>query len=231
MNEKHYLGDAVYYQNDGFGITLTTENGCSISGIVFDSDSNKPLSGVWVDLYRDFSNRRPQPLKRGVATTGPNGEFSINCSSIEESQFPLVLALRHQDWVSTHIKRIIESSGKWDGINIPIAMSEVDLKPLRELRVSFSTETIGSDLFLTGHIENRSDRSFPCVTLRFGTTPRFGTQETSGIGNVDVEVRNLGPREERPYRKKLSRRHLLAFQAGVPLMRSKGRYSWPVVRH
>lgn len=27
MSEKHYLGDSVYYKNDGFGIELTTENG------------------------------------------------------------------------------------------------------------------------------------------------------------------------------------------------------------
>ena len=30
---------------------------CSISGFFFDSDSNKPLSAVWVDLYRDLQSQ------------------------------------------------------------------------------------------------------------------------------------------------------------------------------
>ena len=32
---KQYLGDGVYVENDGFGITLTTENGVRTSNTVF----------------------------------------------------------------------------------------------------------------------------------------------------------------------------------------------------
>src|SRR6058998_3569485 len=41
---------------------------CSISGLVFDSDSNKPLSGIWVDVYRDLASvqQRPARLSAGV---------------------------------------------------------------------------------------------------------------------------------------------------------------------
>lgn len=46
---------------------------CTLSGLVFDSDSNKPLPSIQVDLYRDQSGiqQRPKMLKEGVATTGP----------------------------------------------------------------------------------------------------------------------------------------------------------------
>lgn len=186
------------------------EIACSISGLVFDSDSNRPLSGVWVDLYRDLSSiqQRPKRLKAGVATTGPDGRFSINCSWVKESQYPLLLAVRHQDWVATRITGPkIERSGEWDGIRIPIPMNEIDLKPLRELSVSFSSRKIGSDRFLMGEVENKSGRSFPCVRVRFNMSTSYQDQMQGepkrDLGFVDVEVRNLRPHEKRPYRKKL----------------------------
>lgn len=183
---------------------------CSISGLVFDRDSNLPLSGVWIDLYRDLSSiqQRPHKLKAGVATTGPDGKFSINCSWVKESQYPLLLAVRHQDWVATRITGPkIEHSGEWDGIRIPIPMSEIDLKPLKELSVSFSSRKIGSDRFLMGAVENKSGRSFPCVRVRFNMSTSHQDQMEGEpkrhLGFVDVDVRNLKPHEKRSYRKKL----------------------------
>lgn len=186
------------------------ETACSLAGRVFDSDSNKPLSGVWVDLYRDLSSiqQRPQRLEAGVATTGPGGEFFINCSSVKESYFPLLLAVRHRDWVDTKITGPkIERSDEWSGINIPVSMSEIDMKALREISVSFTTRRIDTEQFLVGHIENKSERSFPCIRARFSMTTSYQDQlqgePKRQLGFLDVELRNIGPREKMPYQKKL----------------------------
>ena len=183
---------------------------CSISGLLFDSDKNKPLSGASIDLYRDLRSiqQRPKKLKAGVATTGPDGKFSINCSWVEESQYPLLIAVRHRDWRATRITGpSIERSGEWDGIRIPIPMSEIEPKSLREVEVSFSSRKLNSDRFLMGEIENKSGRSFPCVRVRFNTMTSYQDQvegeQKRHLGFVDVEVLNLKPHEKRSYQKKL----------------------------
>ena len=39
VSDKHYLGDAVYYTYDGFGVMLTTEDGLhTISSIYLEPD-------------------------------------------------------------------------------------------------------------------------------------------------------------------------------------------------
>ena len=181
---------------------------CVLAGRVFDSDSNKPLSGVWVDLHRDLSSiqQRPQRLKAGVASTGPDGKFSINCSWVKESNFPLLLAVRHRDWIATRITGPkIERSGEWNGINIPIPMSEIDMKALKEISVSFSSRKIDTDRYLIGHIENKSKRSFPCIRARFNMTTSYQDQlqgePKRQLGFLDVEIRNIGPHEKTPYKK------------------------------
>ena len=183
---------------------------CSISGIVFDSDSNKPLSAVWVDLYRDLTSihQRPARLIATIATTGPDGKFSFNCGDIKESEYPLKLAVRHEDWLATRITGpTIKHSGEWSGINIPIPMSDVDLVPLRELRVTFSGKQVGTDWFLTGDIENRSERSFPCIRLTYqmltSYQDRSPGEPVADLGPVNVEIRNLGPHDKRSYQSKL----------------------------
>lgn len=35
MKPKEYLGDAVYVQNDGFGVILTTENGIRVTNEIY----------------------------------------------------------------------------------------------------------------------------------------------------------------------------------------------------
>src|SRR5712691_8267570 len=76
--------------------TQTSQEGsCLLAGVVFDGGSNKRLSGVWIDLYRDQSSigQRPAILKRSVATTGPDGRFSFDCSWVDKSQFPILLGV------------------------------------------------------------------------------------------------------------------------------------------
>jgi len=35
MSEKVYLGDAVYYEHDGYAVLLTTENGVAVTNRVY----------------------------------------------------------------------------------------------------------------------------------------------------------------------------------------------------
>jgi hypothetical protein len=183
---------------------------CLISGLIFDSDSNQPLSGVWVSVFRDLSDiqQRPQELKADIATTGPDGKFSFDCNWVDESQFPLLLAVRHADWVETQITGPrIERAGDWEGINIPIQVSEIEMQPLRELLVSFSSKKVGSNWFVVGDVENKSERSFPCIKLRFSISTSYqdrlqGTPSLD-LGLLDVELRDLRPHEKRPYEKQL----------------------------
>ena len=191
-------------------------NMCSVSGLVFDSDSNKTLSNIQVDLYQDLRGvrQRPKKLKAGVATTGPNGKFTINCNWVEESQFPLLIALRHRDWVGTRITSTkIETSKIWEGINVPISMNGVNLKPqskLKEISVSFSSKKIGSDWVLSGKIVNKSEGSFSCIRARFKMSTSYQDKQLGepdrNLGFLDVEVQNLKPNETRLYRKKLPKR-------------------------
>ncbi|MBL4662397.1 MAG: toll/interleukin-1 receptor domain-containing protein [Flavobacteriaceae bacterium] len=189
---------------------------CSISGLVFDSDTNQPLSAIWVDLYRDMrsSKQRPLRLKVNVATTGPNGKFTIDCSWVEESQFPLIIALRHKNWVATRITgaRIEDNSGA-NSINIPISISSIGMKPLPDIGVSYSSKQINSDWFLIGVIENKSERTYPCIGARFRLSTSFQDKQKGepdeDLGFFDVEVQNLEPSEKRAYKRKLPK------QAGI----------------
>jgi hypothetical protein len=186
---------------------------CSISGLVFDSETNQPLSALWVALYRDMhkSKERPLRLKANVATTGPDGKFTIDCSWVDDSHFPLLIALRHRDWVGTRITsaRIDDHTGAIN-INIPIAMSGVDLKPLLDIVVSFSSKQKNTDWFLIGTIENRSEQTYPCIRARFKMSTSFqdkqkGVPDTN-LGFLDVDVQNLKPGEKRAYEKKMPKR-------------------------
>ena len=183
-----------------------------IAGLVFDSDSNSPLSAVILDIYRDMSGaqQRPQRLETNVASTGPVGEFSFSCEEIEQSNYPLLLAVRHRDWLATRITGPkIERPGNWNSIKIPIPMRDIDFKPLIEIGVTFSSKQIGDEEFIVGEIENDSDRSFSCIKLEFGlSTPyheRIQGEPARSLGVLEVEVRDLEPQETRPFQAKLPR--------------------------
>jgi len=182
-----------------------------ISGLVYDSDSNKPLSGILIDIYTDRTDQRPTRLKAGVATTGPDGKFTIDCSWVEDTQFPLRLALRHKNWMATHITGVsIENSNGIKGINIPIQMNRIDMKTLMDIEVSFSSEQIDSNWFLVGKVENRSERSYPCIRARFNMGTSFQDKQNGqpdlDLGFLDIEMQNIEPGEKRAYKKKLPKR-------------------------
>lgn len=126
----------------------------------------------------------------------------------------MLFALRHQDWVATRITGPkIERSKAWDGINIPISMGGVDLKPkktLKEISVSFSSKKIDSDWILSGRIENKSERSFSCIRVRFNMTTSYQDkiqgEPDRHLGFLDVEVQNLKPNEKRLYQKIMPKR-------------------------
>jgi hypothetical protein len=82
-------------------------------------------------------------------------------------------------------------------------MSTVDLKPLREIGVSFGGKHVGSDWFLYGDVENKSSESFPCIRAKFRMTATNDEGEAGqDLGEFVVEVRKLGPNEKRPYEQK-----------------------------
>jgi hypothetical protein len=198
-------------QTPGVNTRPATETAqCSISGLIFDSDSNTPLSGVLVDVFRDLSaiHQRPERLKAGLATTGPDGTFSFDCSWVEEFQFPIVLAVHHADWVETRITAPkIDRSGHWDGIKIAIPMSEIEMKSLSDVLVSFSSQKNGSDWFVVGEVENISDESMPCVKLSFSMSTSYQDQlqgePIRDLGILEIEIRDLRPHENRAYEKQL----------------------------
>jgi len=189
---------------------------CTLSGLVFDRDTNRQLSGVYVDLYSDLSEiqQRPKRLKAGVATTGPTGKFTINCDWVEDSQFPLLLAIRHRDWTGTKITGPkIPRSNKWDGINIPVSLSATDLKSNNKLNgvsASFSSKQIGSEWVLLGKIVNTSTLSFPCVRARFSMSTSYQDklqgEPARHLGFLDVDVKNIKPNEKRQYQKEMPKR-------------------------
>ena len=91
----------------------------------------------------------------------------------------------------------VERAGKWESINFPIAMSNVGLVPLREIGVSFGAKhgDDGGDR-VAGDIENKSERVFACIRVTFQLT-----RESMPAGTLDFDVKDLQPRETRPYEK------------------------------
>jgi hypothetical protein len=76
-------------------------------------------------------------------------------------------------------------------------MKGISLKLLMELLVSYSMRKDGSDSFVVGGVENISERSFPCVKLRFSLqAPNDVPRRNLGI--LDVEVRNYEKKLPQP---------------------------------
>ncbi len=73
---------------------------CHVAGRVYDRDTNQPLAGIEVHYIR--ITRDPNEWIHGVrsrlATTGPDGRFSADCSSVEAENFPLHLVLVGRNW-------------------------------------------------------------------------------------------------------------------------------------
>ena len=136
---------------------------CSISGLVFDSDSNEPLAGVRIALYRHIEHGRPRQIDRNAATTGLDGTFTVARQDIERSEFPLIIALWNPNWVATRItNERIEYGEERIDVNIPIAMSEVEIKhpAQQDLSVRFTVRREDQNRYVTGTVKNKTNSSF-----------------------------------------------------------------------
>lgn len=184
---------------------------CVIAGVVFDPSNNQPISAASVGLHRDLSEirQRPTQLRRGLAITGPDGRFSFDCEWVEESQFPVLLALERQDWLGIHITGPgLPRGGRWEGLNIPLRLRDVELVPLHHIGVSFTSRQRGDEWWISGEFVNNSEQSYPCIRANFRMTePYDPTRVGKGadLGLFRVEVRDLRPHERRNYEKQLPR--------------------------
>lgn len=73
---------------------------CNVAGAVFNQLDNRPIAGIEVHYFR--FTRDPNEWIRGqrsrLATTGPDGRFSGDCSGVEPENFPLRLELTGPGW-------------------------------------------------------------------------------------------------------------------------------------
>lgn len=185
-----------------------TEPTCVLSGRVVHRDAGRPLAGVGMDLYRSLRNQRPQRLRSNVTTTGRAGDFTIDCSSIAESSFPLMFGLHRDDWNATHLTGPeVERKGSRDGLVLRVRTGPAPPMPGELVRFSFGSRQEGSTWFVTGRVENVSGRHLACVRLRFRMSTSFQDRQRGvperDLGILEVEVRNLAEGEKRAYRKAL----------------------------
>jgi hypothetical protein len=81
-------------------------------------------------------------------------------------------------------------------------MIHMDLKPFREVSVSYSSRQDGANWFVVGEVWNTSDQPIPCVSANF----LMSTADQPNLGILAVEIKNLAPHEKRSYEKQLPRR-------------------------
>lgn len=98
----------------------------TISGQVFEEALNRPLSDVIVDIY---STERTLSSRTAYSdTTGSDGQFSIDCSRIKNSQYPLHLGIRHSYWEGVRFAEfIVDRPGVWKNIKIPATKEIIDI--------------------------------------------------------------------------------------------------------
>jgi hypothetical protein len=75
---------------------------CHVGGAVYDRDTNQPLTGIEVHYVRftQDPNEWIHGVRSRLATTGPDGRFSADCSTVEAENFPLRLELVGSNWRS-----------------------------------------------------------------------------------------------------------------------------------
>jgi hypothetical protein len=97
---------------------------CAMSGLVFDRESNRPLSAVNIGLAWNVPGARPETLVRTVATSGPDGRFSFECpGGIAGERFPLHLVLSHPDWgVTQHTNVEVQPGQRRTQVNVPTSV-------------------------------------------------------------------------------------------------------------
>ena len=150
-----------------------SRQGCSLSGRVFNSLDNQPLSGVIIGFYQYTEDvRKSKQVKFNVATTGLDGIFRADCQDIPDSEFPLRVVLSHPNWKATHLTALkVERGMEKSDINFPVAIRDFDLKfpPPKETP--------------------------PAQPGPIGTILRIETSEGSRSYDFRTEVTNLGPTE------------------------------------
>jgi hypothetical protein len=70
---------------------------CYVAGTVFNDDDKQPFQGVRVGYVPDGSSFADEELFTHTATSGPDGKFEFDCSSVAES-YPVVIALADHRW-------------------------------------------------------------------------------------------------------------------------------------
>ena len=155
---------------------------CQISGIVFDSTQNEPLSAVQLSLRTGPTPeaRRGKTVAKRVATTGPDGSFQLECPvELDGALFPLTVELGHPNWKAQVITaEQVAALEKRVGVNIPVRIRREMLKqPPYESKAAIRPGTIGEILT----IQTRgSARSYDFTSKRLGTGPTGGDFYFSG---------------------------------------------------
>jgi hypothetical protein len=97
---------------------------CHASGAVYDRDDSRPLGGIEVHYSRRTQDSSPSldGARSRLATTGPDGRFSADCSSVEAENFPLRLELVASSWRGRfQTDEYIPRGERRTGINIYVA--------------------------------------------------------------------------------------------------------------
>ena len=155
---------------------------CQISGVVFDSTQNEPLSAVQLSLRTGPTPeaRRGKTVAKRVATTGPDGSFQLECPvELDGALFPLTVELWHPNWKAQVVTREqVAALEKRVGVNIPVRIRREMLKqPPYESKAAIRPGTIGEILT----IQTRgSARSYDFTSKKLGTGPTGGDFYFSG---------------------------------------------------
>lgn len=75
MKEKEYLGDAVYVQNDGFGLILTAENGIRATHTIYLEPSVYQKLVEYVQKCSQETIKRLDTTKQTEQTLPPESPF------------------------------------------------------------------------------------------------------------------------------------------------------------
>lgn len=182
LNEWNYpvqleLGEAQEQSS-----TAATKAKCRISGVVFDSTENEPLSGVQLSLRTGPTPdaRRGKTVAERVATTGPDGSFLLECpAELDDALFPLTIEVWHPNW-KPHVVtgEDIALSQTREGVNIPVAVRrDMLVRPPYESKRPLRPGPVGE--VLTIQTDGKS-RSYDFRSQRLGSGPSGGDFYFSG---------------------------------------------------
>ena len=82
---------------DGGGVELG-QRVCSVNGTVYNSDTGRAMSNVDVGHIEPGRKASDEEHFKTLDTTGPDGTFQFNCTHIQNSEFPRVIALSNKKY-------------------------------------------------------------------------------------------------------------------------------------